>query len=108
VSNLLTNAIKYGRGAPIECDVDKTGEHARLRLTDHGIGIAHDDLARIFERFERAVSARQYGGLGLGLHIASEIVHAHGGSISADSTPGSGSTFTVLLPISGSAEPSAQ
>ncbi|MGZ5968401.1 MAG: ATP-binding protein [Polyangiales bacterium] len=98
ISNLLSNAIKYGPGAPIECEVDRVGEQARLRLIDRGIGIAHDDLARIFGRFERAVSARHYGGLGLGLHIASEIVHAHGGSISADSSPGAGSTFTVMLP----------
>jgi signal transduction histidine kinase len=98
VSNLVSNAIKYGPGAPIECEVERVGKEARLRLTDHGMGIAKDDLARIFGRFERAVSDRQYGGLGLGLHIASEIVHAHGGSISAYSSPGEGSTFTVTLP----------
>ncbi|MBI2389277.1 MAG: GAF domain-containing protein [Deltaproteobacteria bacterium] len=100
VSNLVSNAIKYGPGAPIECEVDRDAEQARLRVIDHGIGIAKADLSRIFGRFERAVSARQYGGLGLGLHIAGEIVRAHGGTLGAESSPGAGSTFTVTLPTS--------
>jgi signal transduction histidine kinase len=107
VSNLVSNAIRYGRGAPIECEVDRLHDAARVRVTDHGIGIARDDLARIFGRFERAVPTRKYGGLGLGLHIASEIVQAHGGAISAESSHGAGSTFTVTLPIGpGSVAPS--
>ncbi len=99
VSNLISNAIKYGAGAPIECEVERAGELARLRVIDHGIGIAKEDLTRVFDRFERAVSARQYHGLGLGLHIASELARAHGGAIDVTSEPGAGATFTVALPI---------
>jgi signal transduction histidine kinase len=98
VSNLLANALKYGDGKPIEVRVTRSDGWARLIVHDHGIGIGPDDLDRIFERFERAVSPRHYGGLGLGLYIARQIVEAHGGSISAHSEPGVGSTFTVALP----------
>ena len=66
---------------------------------DQGTGIAPEDLDRIFGRFERAVSPRQYGGLGLGLFISRQIAEAHGGRIAVASTPGRGSTFTVTLPI---------
>jgi signal transduction histidine kinase len=65
---------------------------------DHGIGIAPEHQARIFDRFERAVSVRHYGGLGLGLWIVRQIVEGHGGSITVASTPGEGSLFTVELP----------
>jgi signal transduction histidine kinase len=69
-------------------------------VTDHGIGIASDRLPHIFERYERAVSARQYGGLGLGLYIARVIVEALGGAVHATSPgPGAGATFTVDLPL---------
>jgi signal transduction histidine kinase len=74
------------------------GDGARLTVRDHGIGIAKDDVGRIFGRFERAVSSRHYGGLGLGLYVAQEIVEAHGGRILVQSKPGEGSAFTVLLP----------
>ena len=68
-------------------------------VSDRGIGIAAGDLARIFDRFERASSSRQYGGLGLGLWISREIVRASGGSIAVESTPGEGATFKVELPL---------
>ena len=71
---------------------------ARLVVTDHGIGIDPARRAYVFERFERAVPSENYGGLGLGLYIARSIVLAHGGTITADSTLGVGSTFTVTLP----------
>jgi len=71
-----------------------------LEVRDHGIGIDPADQARIFERFERAVSRRQYGGFGLGLWISRKIVEAHGGSISLMSKPGAGCTFSVELPRS--------
>ncbi len=96
---LVANALKYGRGRPIEIRVDADGSVARLAVRDHGIGIAAEDHARIFERFERAASVRHYGGLGLGLWIVRQVVEAHGGRITVASVPGQGSTFTVELPI---------
>ena len=100
VSNLLTNAIKYGRGNPITVHVRKLNDHARLTIRDHGIGIAPEARGRIFGRFERAVSNRHYGGFGLGLWIVRQIVDASGGRIWFDSAPGEGSTFDVELPLS--------
>jgi signal transduction histidine kinase len=105
VANLLSNAIKFGAGKPIEVTVEAaTPRIARLVVTDHGIGIPPERLSTIFGRFERAVSAREYGGLGLGLYIVRSIVEALGGSVKVTSTPGAGSTFTVeLLDAGGSA-----
>ncbi|RJS21714.1 histidine kinase [Corallococcus sp. H22C18031201] len=101
VTNLLSNALKYGHGAPVDVRVDSDGAHAWLEVEDRGIGIAPEDAPRIFERFERAVSSRHYGGLGLGLFITRQLVEALGGHISVASTPGRGSTFTVTLPLAG-------
>lgn len=98
VTNLLTNAMKFGRGRPIEISVEAETHAARLRVRDHGIGIDPAALGRIFDRFERAVSTRSYGGLGLGLYITRQIVAAHGGTIEVQSQPGQGATFTVTLP----------
>jgi PAS domain S-box-containing protein len=95
---LVANALKYGRGRPIEIRVEEDGGVARLVVRDHGIGIAEEDQARIFERFERAASVRHYGGLGLGLWIVRQVVEAHGGRIAVASVLGQGSTFTVELP----------
>jgi signal transduction histidine kinase len=99
VTNLLSNAIKYGAGAPIRVTVSKEHAQARLSVRDQGIGVAAAERGRIFERFERAVSAKHYGGLGLGLYIVRRIVAAHGGSVSVESTPGAGADFTVELPL---------
>lgn len=101
VSNLLGNAIKYGRGAPVEVALASSPDEAVLRVRDQGIGIAPADQARIFQRFERASSSRHYGGLGLGLWIASQIVEAMGGRIEVQSEPAQGATFTVRLPRPG-------
>ncbi len=101
LTNLLTNAIKYGEGRPVEIEVSNPGARARIVVRDHGIGIAPEHQRRIFERFERAASARHYGGFGIGLWIARQIVEASGGTIAVESAPGAGSTFTVDLPISG-------
>ncbi len=98
VTNLLGNAIKYGLGKPIEVSVRRAGGAGVIAVRDHGFGIAKDDQARIFERFERVVTGRHYGGFGLGLWIVREIVEAHGGSIQVESEPSFGSTFTVVLP----------
>ncbi len=98
LTNLLMNAIKYGVGKPIEIRIMEQDGKARLVVADQGIGISPERLPHIFKRFERGVSVRSYGGLGLGLYIARQIVEAHGGSIGVESTPARGSTFTIELP----------
>ncbi|HVH41323.1 MAG TPA: HAMP domain-containing sensor histidine kinase, partial [Labilithrix sp.] len=101
--NLLSNATKYGEGKPITVTVDESGfderHHAVLSVQDHGMGIAEQDQARIFDSFERAVSTWHFGGLGLGLYVSRQIVHAHGGSLHVDSRLGAGATFTLELPM---------
>ena len=99
VINLLSNALKFGRGKPVELRVEACAGTAVLMATDHGLGIGAEDLSRIFERFERAVTVNAYSGLGLGLFITRQIVEAHGGSIRAASLSGEGATFTVELPL---------
>ena len=97
--NLLTNAAKYGAGRPVLVEASFEGEElVRVSVRDEGIGISAEDLPRLFGRFERAVSDRHYGGLGLGLYISRQIVDAMGGRIEVESRPGSGSIFTVRLP----------
>lgn len=98
VANLVGNAIKFGAGKPIEVRVSVVRERAILEVTDHGIGISADKLRSVFEPFERAVPARHYGGLGLGLYIVRSIVTQLGGSIDVRSTVGVGTTFVVELP----------
>jgi signal transduction histidine kinase len=98
VTNLLTNAVKYGGGKPVNVDLSRADGGVRLAVSDQGIGIAPEHQRRIFERFERATSARHYGGFGLGLWIARQIVESSGGTIAVDSAPGRGSTFVVELP----------
>ncbi|WP_257463476.1 sensor histidine kinase [Archangium lipolyticum] len=101
LTNLLSNAIKYGAGKPIHIHVQRSDGLARLLVRDEGIGIKPEALGRIFNRFERAVSERHYGGLGLGLYVTRQIVEAMGGTVKAESTPGQGATFTVELPRQG-------
>jgi signal transduction histidine kinase len=96
--NLLINCLKYGGGKAINITVGVHGDVAKFQIKDHGIGIAKIDHARIFQRFERAVSAKNYSGLGLGLYISNQIVSLHGGRIELESQLNEGSTFTVLLP----------
>ncbi|WP_233278085.1 CHASE domain-containing protein [Myxococcus stipitatus] len=101
ITNLMSNALKYGHGSPVDVRVRGDEHEARLEVQDRGIGIAPEDAGRVFDRFERAVSSRHYGGLGLGLFITRQLVEAHGGSISLESTPGQGTTFIVHLPRAG-------
>jgi signal transduction histidine kinase len=99
VTNLVDNAVKYGSGRPIHVRVEPNGSGAKLTVRDEGIGIAPEYLPRIFGRFERAVSERHYGGLGLGLYITRTLVEALGGMVRVESEHGRGSTFTVELPV---------
>jgi signal transduction histidine kinase len=107
VANLLANAFKFGAGKPVQMTVRTEGDAARLEVRDHGIGIVPEALPHVFDCFQRAVPASQYGGLGLGLFIVQEIVHAHGGSVRVESAVGHGSTFTVELPCLGPAPEAA-
>jgi PAS domain S-box-containing protein len=107
ISNLLSNAIKYGQGNPIEVEARVSDGTVRVSVADHGIGIEKEALDRIFGRFERAVSIRHFGGLGLGLFIARRFAEAHGGTILVKSQPRAGSTFTVVLPQETAARPAA-
>jgi len=98
--NLLGNAARYGRGRPIHVELSTDNAQAFLRVRDEGIGIAAEDRERIFGRFERAVSQRHYGGMGLGLYITRQLVEALGGEVRVESEVGRGSTFEVRLPLS--------
>jgi PAS domain S-box-containing protein len=100
VTNLIANAIKFGAGKPIDVSVTRCGRGARITVRDRGPGIAPDVQRRLFQRFARFGSVRNYGGFGLGLWIARTIVEAHGGAIWIDSTPGAGAGFIVELPAS--------
>ncbi|WP_437607653.1 ATP-binding protein [Sorangium sp. So ce834] len=99
ITNLLMNAIKYGRGKPIQMRISVDGRSAVLQVMDQGIGIAQEYIARIFGRFERAAPTSSYGGLGVGLYIVDQILRAHGGSIQVESAPGMGARFQVALPL---------
>jgi signal transduction histidine kinase len=99
VSNLLTNAIKYGRGKPIDVTISTSTSRARMAIRDYGPGISKEDQSRIFNRFERAGSIHSFGGLGLGLYISRQILRVHGGTIAIDSEPDQGATFIVELPL---------
>jgi two-component system phosphate regulon sensor histidine kinase PhoR len=100
--NLLDNAVKFNRpGGEVHVEVVRVGEgQVRIAVTDSGIGIPSEDLSRIFERFYRVDKARsrEMGGTGLGLSIVKHVVERMGGSVSAESQLGRGSTFRVLLP----------
>ena len=109
ITNLVSNAIKYGRGRPIEVVVDEaeSGQaaqnrdgmlHARLEILDHGLGIEKDMIERIFDPFQRAASGKRIQGLGLGLFVVKSIVEAHGGTIRVTSQSDCGSRFVVDLP----------
>ena len=100
VSNLISNAIKYGLRKPITVAVSVDDKKACVAVQDQGIGIAPHDAERIFERFERAVSQSNTEGLGLGLWIAKRVVEAHGGLIIAEGQAGRGAIFTIQLPLS--------
>jgi signal transduction histidine kinase len=99
VAALLDNAVKFGRGQPIEVTLVIERPWAVLAVRDHGIGFSIERLGAFFDPFERGVAREHFGGLGLGLYVAKAIVDAHGGSITATSRPGEGATFVVRLPL---------
>lgn len=97
--NLLANAFRYGAGAPVSVVLRREGSEAIVEVCDRGPGVPEADRERIFGRFERASSIRHYGGLGLGLYMAREIVKAHAGTIAAANRPEGGAVLTVRLPM---------
>ena len=99
VNNLVANGLKYGQKKPVEVEVAEEDGEAVLRVMDHGIGIDDDHRKKIFQKFERAVAVRDFGGFGLGLWITRQIVESSGGRIDVQSATGQGSTFTVRLPV---------
>jgi signal transduction histidine kinase len=99
VTNLITNAIKYGMGKRIEISVRANEAEAQLLVRDQGIGISKADQTRIFQAFERVATSSRVGGLGLGLYIGRQIATAHGGTLTVDSAPGRGTTFVLELPL---------
>jgi len=100
IVNLLTNALRYGCGQPVEVSVDRDGDLVRINVRDHGKGIAPADLDRIFEPYERGARNGEPKGLGLGLYISRQLAISHGGELRVTSTPGQGSTFSLILPCS--------
>lgn len=103
VGSLLANAAKFGAGKGIEIRVAVEGDRVRLSVQDHGVGIARDAQATVFERGAWAAAVKPRGGLGLGLYLSRKIVEAHGGSIAVESEIGHGATFVVDLPARASA-----
>src|SRR5262249_8023151 len=101
VTNLLSNAMKFGLGKPIQIVTRARAGRAFVTVTDHGIGIEPLVMPRLFKPFERGASARHYGGLGRGRRIATMLVEAMRGSVSVHSSPETGTVFTVELPIGG-------
>ena len=97
-TNVIGNALKYGAGRPVEVEARAAGDMVHADIRDRGIGIQEADAERIFGKFQRAVPAANYGGLGLGLYISRQIVEAHGGWIAVQSAPGAGAMFRIALP----------
>ena len=98
VVNLLTNALRYGGGQPVEVSVQYADDTVRIDVRDEGKGIAQSDLERIFEPYERGARNGEPKGLGLGLYISRQLAISHGGELRVTSKPGEGSTFSLILP----------
>jgi PAS domain S-box-containing protein len=100
VTNLLTNALKYAAGTPVDIGLSGTEQDVTITVSDEGPGIPESEKERVFLRFERAAPMRNFGGLGLGLYVARQIVEAHGGEISLVPDRPSGAQFIIRLPRS--------
>ncbi|EKU84591.1 hybrid sensor histidine kinase/response regulator [Massilia timonae] len=98
IVNLLTNALRYGCGQPVEVSVERSGDMVRIDVRDQGKGIASSDLERIFEPYERGARNGEPKGLGLGLYISRQLAISHGGELRVTSKPGEGSVFSLVLP----------
>ncbi len=98
LSNLLSNAFRYGAGKPVRVSLKCAPDLIRLKVQDSGPGIPTVDRDRVFERFTQGDNAQRRGGLGLGLHIVRQIVEAHGGRVHVEEAPGGGAAFVVELP----------
>ena len=99
VTNLVGNAVKYGAGAPIVVSINTGGSgYVRLTVRDEGPGIPPEHQEQIFGQFERGAAPENLPGMGLGLWLVRRIVTAHGGTVTLDSRPGAGATFTVIVP----------
>jgi len=98
ISNLLTNALRYGAKSPITVKVYSESGQAWVEVRDLGIGIGEENQQRIFQQFERVTAKHAVAGLGLGLFISEQIVAAHGGFITVESRIGEGALFRVCLP----------
>jgi signal transduction histidine kinase len=99
ITNLLSNAMKFGKGKPIEISGEMNNSMATIIVKDHGIGISSENQERVFERFERAVTLKEFSGLGLGLYIVRQAVEGHGGKVRVEGQLGQGTSFIVELPI---------
>lgn len=97
--NLLTNALRYGKGKPVEISLSILPGSVTIEVRDQGIGILAQHQKRIFEQFERVDPDDETGGLGLGLFITRQLVEAHGGTLDLQSDVGQGSNFIVTLPL---------
>jgi two-component system sensor kinase FixL len=98
LTNLLSNATKYGQGRPIEVTLTGDAQSVELAVRDHGLGIEPEDRERIFGKFQRADAARRFSGIGLGLYISRYLAEAHGGSITVAHTDGEGAKFVLQIP----------
>ncbi|MDO8460951.1 MAG: HAMP domain-containing sensor histidine kinase [bacterium] len=99
ITNLVSNAIKYGESKPIEIKIFKTGNQGKFIIKDEGIGIPKQEQKVIFNLFKRSAPGGYKKGLGVGLFITSQIVKIHGGNIKVSSIPTKGTTFTIELPL---------
>jgi signal transduction histidine kinase/CheY-like chemotaxis protein len=108
LSNLLSNAVKFTTEGGVRLEASALDQTVTFRVADTGVGFSSDFQAKLFNRFEQADGSitRRFGGSGLGLAISSSLAELMGGSISASSTPGRGSVFTVVLPLAEAEAPS--